>query len=99
MQALGCADICFVFQGTVDEYRKMLDDAGAPIIRGPVACPGGRGRGTVPSLSLYARDPDDNCNRVDLPGHLNGKESHGHAVARPALQSFSLESQPGETAI
>ena len=56
----GCADICFVFQGTVDECQKMLKDAGVPIIRGPVARPGGRGRGKVPSLSLYARDPDDN---------------------------------------
>ena len=56
----GCTDICFVFAGTVEECKKMLEDAGVTIIRGPVARPGGRGRGTVPSLSLYARDPDGN---------------------------------------
>lgn len=56
----GCTDICFVFEGTVDECRKMLEEAGVHIISGPVPREGGRGRGTVPSLSFYARDPDDN---------------------------------------
>ena len=56
----GCADICFVWEGTVAECQKMLEDAGVTIIRGPVARSGGRGRGTTPSLSLYARDPDGN---------------------------------------
>lgn len=56
----GCTDICFVYEGTVEACQKMLADAGVEVIRGPVARPGGRGRGTVPSLSLYARDPDNN---------------------------------------
>jgi catechol 2,3-dioxygenase-like lactoylglutathione lyase family enzyme len=56
----GCMDICFVFEGTVEECQKMLQEAGVPVILGPVPRPGGRSRGTVPSLSLYARDPDDN---------------------------------------
>lgn len=56
----GCTDICFVFEGTVEACQKMLEDAGVTIIRGPVARSGGRGRGTLPSLSFYARDPDDN---------------------------------------
>jgi catechol 2,3-dioxygenase-like lactoylglutathione lyase family enzyme len=56
----GCADICFVWEGSVAECQKMLEEAGVTIIRGPVARPGGRGRGKAPSLSLYARDPDDN---------------------------------------
>lgn len=56
----GCADICFVWEGTAEECRKMLEAAGVTIIRGPVPRPGGRGRGKTPSLSLYARDPDDN---------------------------------------
>ncbi len=56
----GCTDICFVYDGTVEECQKMLADAGVEVISGPVARTGGRGRGTVPSLSLYARDPDDN---------------------------------------
>ena len=56
----GCTDICFVYDGTVEECQQMLADAGVEIIRGPVARPGGRGRGLAPSLSLYTRDPDDN---------------------------------------
>jgi catechol 2,3-dioxygenase-like lactoylglutathione lyase family enzyme len=54
----GCMDICFVWGGTVEDCRKMLEAAGVEIIRGPVARPGGRLN--VPSLSLYARDPDGN---------------------------------------
>lgn len=56
----GCTDICFVYDGTVEECQAMLAAAKVEVIRGPVARPGGRGRGTVPSLSLYARDPDNN---------------------------------------
>ena len=56
----GCTDICFVFDGTVEECRTMLEKAGVSIISGPVPRSGGRGRGAVPSLSFYARDPDDN---------------------------------------
>jgi catechol 2,3-dioxygenase-like lactoylglutathione lyase family enzyme len=56
----GCTDICFVFEGTVEECQKMLQEAGVTIIQGPVPRAGGRGRGTAPSLSFYARDPDDN---------------------------------------
>jgi len=56
----GCTDICFVYDGTVEECQQMLTDAGVEIIRGPVARPGGRDWGLATSLSLYARDPDDN---------------------------------------
>ena len=56
----GCADICFVFDGTVEECRRMLEHAGVAILRGPVPRKGGRGRGVLPSLSFYARDPDGN---------------------------------------
>jgi catechol 2,3-dioxygenase-like lactoylglutathione lyase family enzyme len=56
----GCADICFVWDGTVQECQQMLQDAGAEVIQGPVQRAGGRGRGTTPSLSLYLRDPDEN---------------------------------------
>lgn len=56
----GCTDICFVWEGAVEECRTMLEEAGVEIIRGPVQRPGGRGRGKAPSLSLYARDPDGN---------------------------------------
>ncbi len=56
----GCTDICFVYDGTVEQCQKMLDDAGVEVIQGPVARKGGRQRGAAPSLSLYARDPDGN---------------------------------------
>ena len=56
----GCADICFVWEGTVEECQEWLADAGVEVILGPAPRKGGRGSGKVPSLSLYARDPDDN---------------------------------------
>ncbi len=56
----GCMDMCFVWNGTVEECQKMLADAGVEVIQGPVARKGGRDRGAAPSLSVYARDPDGN---------------------------------------
>ena len=56
----GSGDICFVWDGTVEECQAWLAEAGVEVIQGPVPRKGGRGFGTVPSLSLYARDPDDN---------------------------------------
>lgn len=56
----GCADICFVWDGTVQQCQQMLREAGVDVIQGPVQRAGGRGRGTTPSLSLYLRDPDEN---------------------------------------
>ena len=56
----GCADICFVWEGTVGECQEWLAEAGVEVILGPAPRKGGRGVGKVPSLSLYARDPDDN---------------------------------------
>ena len=56
----GCMDICFVFDGTVDECRDMLTRAGVTIIHGPVKRMGGWARGKAPAVSFYGRDPDDN---------------------------------------
>ena len=56
----GSADICFVWGGTVEQCQEWLADAGVEVIQGPVPRKGGRGFGKVPSLSLYARDLDDN---------------------------------------
>ena len=56
----GCTDICFVWEGSVEECQEMLAEAGVEVIQGPVARTGGRDRGAAPSLSLYARDPDGN---------------------------------------
>ena len=56
----GSADICSVWDGTVEECQEWLAAAGVEVILGPVPRKGGRASGQVPSLSLYARDPDDN---------------------------------------
>ena len=56
----GSADICFVWDGTAEECQKMLADAGVEIIRGPGPRKGARSRGSLPAVSMYARDPDHN---------------------------------------
>ena len=56
----GCADICFVWDGTVDEVLHMLQRAGIPPVEGPVKRTGGRGAGSLPSRSVYIEDPDGN---------------------------------------
>ena len=56
----GCTDICFVWDGAVEECQKMLEDAGVEIISGPGPRRGARGGGGLPAVSLYARDTDQN---------------------------------------
>lgn len=56
----GCTDICFVWDGTADECKQMLEDAGVEVIRGPGPRRGARAGGGLPAVSLYARDPDQN---------------------------------------
>jgi catechol 2,3-dioxygenase-like lactoylglutathione lyase family enzyme len=52
-----CGDVCFVWDGTPEALKAMLDHAGAKIIEGPVARQGGRRKA---SSSVYVRDPDGN---------------------------------------
>ena len=56
----GCTDICFVWDGSVEDCQQMLADAGVEVIRGPGPRKGARQRGVLPAVSLYARDPDNN---------------------------------------
>ena len=56
----GCTDICFVWDGSVEDCQKMLAAAGVEIVRGPGPRKGARQRGVLPAVSLYARDPDNN---------------------------------------
>ncbi|MFQ6028821.1 MAG: VOC family protein [Dehalococcoidia bacterium] len=56
----GCGDICFVWEGGVEECQQWLADAGVEVIRGPGPRKGARGGGGLPAVSLYARDPDEN---------------------------------------
>ena len=52
-----CGDLCFVWDGTPESLKAMLDRAGAKIIEGPVARQGGR---KAVASSVYVRDPDGN---------------------------------------
>ena|SRR5258706_2195442 len=52
-----CGDLCFVWVGTADALRAMLDRAAAKIVEGPVARHGGR---KAAASSVYVRDPDGN---------------------------------------
>ena len=56
----GCADICFVWDGTAEACQQMLAEAGVEVIRGPGPRKGARAGGSLPAVSLYARDPDQN---------------------------------------
>jgi catechol 2,3-dioxygenase-like lactoylglutathione lyase family enzyme len=52
-----CGDLCFVWDGTPESLKSMLDRAGAKIVEGPVARQGGR---RTAASSVYVRDPDGN---------------------------------------
>ena len=52
-----CGDLCFVWDGTPEALKSMLDRAGAKIIEGPVPRQGGR---RASASSVYVRDPDGN---------------------------------------
>jgi catechol 2,3-dioxygenase-like lactoylglutathione lyase family enzyme len=52
-----CGDLCFVWDGTAEALKSMLDHAGAKVIEGPVGRQGGRRK---PASSVYVRDPDGN---------------------------------------
>jgi catechol 2,3-dioxygenase-like lactoylglutathione lyase family enzyme len=52
-----CGDLCFVWGGSPDSLRTLLDAAGAEVIEGPVAREGGR---RADASSVYVRDPDGN---------------------------------------
>ena len=52
-----CGDLCFVWDGTAESLKAMLDRGGAKIVEGPVARQGGRQKA---ASSVYVRDPDGN---------------------------------------
>jgi catechol 2,3-dioxygenase-like lactoylglutathione lyase family enzyme len=52
-----CGDLCFVWDGTPESLKAMLDRAKAKIIEGPVPRQGGRKK---TGSSVYVRDPDGN---------------------------------------
>jgi catechol 2,3-dioxygenase-like lactoylglutathione lyase family enzyme len=56
----GCGDFCFVWEGSAESLRAMLNQAGAKVIEGPVERQGGRNGGRAKGSSMYVRDPDSN---------------------------------------
>ena len=52
-----CGDLCFVWDGTAKSLKATLEHAGAKVVEGPVARPGGRRK---TGSSVYVRDPDGN---------------------------------------
>lgn len=52
-----CGDLCFVWDGTPQSLKAMLDRVGAAVVEGPVERQGGR---KVTASSVYIRDPDGN---------------------------------------
>ena len=52
-----CGDLCFVWEGTPESLKALLDRAGAKVIEGPVGRQGGRKKS---ASSVYVRDPDGN---------------------------------------
>ena len=56
----GCGDLCFVFDGTIEDAEKLIHEAGAEIAYGPFDQAGGGDAGQRLGTSVYTRDPDGN---------------------------------------
>jgi catechol 2,3-dioxygenase-like lactoylglutathione lyase family enzyme len=52
-----CGDLCFVWEGSPESLRALLNDAHIKIVEGPVPRQGGR---QADASSVYVRDPDGN---------------------------------------
>ena len=56
----GCSDLCFYFEGSIEEAEALLGEAGCAIEYGPVDQQGGADAGQRQGKSIYTRDPDGN---------------------------------------
>ena len=56
----GSFDVCFVWDGTVEEVLALLAGAGAEVERGPMPMRGGAQAGEGRGTSVYTRDPEQN---------------------------------------
>ncbi len=56
----GCGDLCFVWDGTVEEVLQLFEKNGLEVVAGPGPRKGGRGGGQTMATSVYTRDPDEN---------------------------------------
>jgi catechol 2,3-dioxygenase-like lactoylglutathione lyase family enzyme len=53
----GSVDLCFRWDGPIDEVVTLLTERGLPIVEGPVPRPSADGQAAT---SVYCRDPDGN---------------------------------------
>ncbi|MCH2185372.1 VOC family protein [Myxococcota bacterium] len=53
----GSGDICFRWEGTIQQAQSQLETEGVEVIEGPVSRPAADGQ---PGQSVYFRDPDGN---------------------------------------
>lgn len=60
----GSGDLCLLTDEPLDHWLEHLEDAGVPIVEGPVPRRGALG----PMMSLYFRDPDGNLLEVSRYG-------------------------------
>ena len=54
----GCGDLCFYFDGTIEEAEQTLREAECAVEFGPVDQRGGADAGQRRVTSIYTRDPD-----------------------------------------
>jgi catechol 2,3-dioxygenase-like lactoylglutathione lyase family enzyme len=59
----GALDLCFIASWPLERVIARLDEAGIPLIAGPVERSGGCG----PIRSVYVRDPDGNLVEISEP--------------------------------
>ena len=59
----GSADLCFLSEQPIAEWKEHLDAHDVDIVEGPVVRTGATG----PILSIYVRDPDDNLIEISHP--------------------------------
>jgi catechol 2,3-dioxygenase-like lactoylglutathione lyase family enzyme len=53
----GSVDLCFRWDGAIDEVISLLSERGLPIVEGPLPRPAADGKSAT---SVYTRDPDGN---------------------------------------
>lgn len=59
----GSGDLCFLAEGTIEDWLRHLDSQSVTVEDGPVP----RSGATGPITSLYFRDPDSNLIEVSIP--------------------------------
>jgi len=72
--AIGCADFCLSWDGTIEEAAALLRERDVEVVHGPLALRTAAGR---PAHSIYFRDPDGNLVEImaEDPLESDGSDS------------------------